>query len=100
MPRAKKAGPEAASPTAVDSAVGEAGKKAGVAMPLAPRAGTSGKEKARAVPGESPSPRGDRSRFSGKPNAQEIPQVGAWQGAGAEVEALAGSAAAAPAAAG
>jgi hypothetical protein len=40
MARAIKTGPAAASPTAVGSAVGEAGKKAGVAMPLAPRAGS------------------------------------------------------------
>ena len=52
MARAKKAGPAVAPPTAVGSAVGEAGKKAGVAMPLAPRAGASGKGKAHVVPGE------------------------------------------------
>ena len=69
MARAKKAGPAVAPPTAVGSAVGEAGKKAGVAMPLAPRAGAIGKEKACAVPGESTSPGWGRSRLSGKPSA-------------------------------
>ena len=69
-------------------------------MLLAPRAGARGKDKARAVPGEGSSPGGGRSRFTGEPSAYEIPGVGAWEGAGAEVEALAGSGVAISAAAG
>ena len=67
--RAKRAGRAAASPTKADSAVGEAREKAGVAMPLVPRAGASGKGKAHAVPGEGPSPGGGRIRFTGEPRA-------------------------------
>ncbi len=44
-----------AAPAAADCAGGEAGKKAGMAMPLAPHAGAVGKEKTRAVPDEGPS---------------------------------------------
>ena len=69
-------------------------------MLLVPRAGASGKGKAHAVPGAGPSPGGGRSRFTREPSAQEIPRVGAWQGAGAEVKALAGSIVAIPVAAG
>ena len=58
-----------AAPAAAGSAGGEAGKKVDMAMPVAPHAGAVGKEKARAVPDEGPSPPGGRSRFSGEPSA-------------------------------
>ncbi len=48
---------------------GEAAMKADVEIPLAPHAGAVGKEKARAAPGEDPSPRGGRSRLYGEPGA-------------------------------
>ena len=56
--KAKMGGSAAASPTTADCAVGEAVKKAGVAMPLAPRAGASGKEKSTCSTGREPEPRG------------------------------------------
>ena len=58
-----------AAPAAAGSAGGEAGKKADMAMPLAPHAGAVGKGKTRAEPDEGPSSRGGRSRFSGEPSA-------------------------------
>ncbi len=56
--RAKKAGPAAKAPTSA----GIAGKKADVAMPLAPHTGAVGKVKVRAVPDEGPSPQRGKKR--------------------------------------
>jgi hypothetical protein len=63
------AGSGAAASVAAGDPVGEVGKRAGVAMPLAPWAGDRGKVYARPISGESPSPQGGRSRFSGEPRA-------------------------------